>query len=106
MDAARPILEVRGLEKRIHSGTHEVEILRGLDFSAPAGQFLAIRGPSGSGKSTLLGLLAGLDSPSAGSSSPRAYAVSRGSFASIVIVLTSRGWGRAVRPSPAAHESP
>jgi len=67
MPESHPILEVRGLEKRIHSGTHEVEILRGLDFSAPAGQFLAIRGPSGSGKSTLLGLLAGLDSPSAGS---------------------------------------
>jgi len=61
------ILEVSGLEKRIHSGTHEVEILRRLDFAAPAGQFLAVRGPSGSGKSTLLGLLAGLDSPSAGS---------------------------------------
>ena len=32
----------------------------------PAGQFVAIVGASGSGKSTLLGLLAGLDTPSAG----------------------------------------
>ncbi len=61
-----PILEVQGLKKTIHSGTHEVRILRGLDFVIPRGQFAAIRGPSGSGKSTLLGLLAGLDSPSAG----------------------------------------
>lgn len=44
-----------------------MDILRGIDFSVPRGQFIAIMGPSGSGKSTLLGLLAGLDSASAGS---------------------------------------
>ncbi|MEA2178130.1 MAG: putative transport system ATP-binding protein, partial [Solirubrobacteraceae bacterium] len=32
----------------------------------PAGQFTAVMGPSGSGKSTLMHLLAGLDTPSAG----------------------------------------
>ncbi len=60
------IIEVRRLVKRINSGSHEVEILRGVDFSIPAGQFVAIMGPSGSGKSTLLGLLAGLDTPTEG----------------------------------------
>jgi len=44
-----------------------VEILRGINFAVPRGQFIAIMGPSGSGKSTLLGLLAGLDTPTAGS---------------------------------------
>jgi putative ABC transport system ATP-binding protein len=44
-----------------------VEILRGINFAVPQGQFIAIMGPSGSGKSTLLGLLAGLDTPTAGS---------------------------------------
>jgi putative ABC transport system ATP-binding protein len=60
------ILEARGLTKTIDTGTHRVEILRGVDFEVPAGQFVAIMGASGSGKSTLLGLLAGLDTPTAG----------------------------------------
>src|SRR5713101_8664463 len=60
------ILEARELTKIIDTGTHRVEILRGVDFEIPAGQFVAIMGASGSGKSTLLGLLAGLDSPTEG----------------------------------------
>src|SRR5579863_3449770 len=62
-----PILEARGLTKIIDTGTHRVEILRGIDLEVPAGQFVAIMGASGSGKSTLLGLLAGLDTPTSGS---------------------------------------
>ena len=61
-----PTLEVRAVTKTIDTGTHRVEILRGIDFEVPAGQFVAIMGASGSGKSTLLGLLAGLDAPSTG----------------------------------------
>ena len=61
-----PILETRNLTKVIDTGSHRVEILRGIDLAIPAGQFVAIMGASGSGKSTLLGLLAGLDSPSSG----------------------------------------
>jgi putative ABC transport system ATP-binding protein len=65
--APRPIIQVSGLTRSIESGTHRVDILRGIDFEVPAGQFVAIMGASGSGKSTLLGLLAGLDTASAGS---------------------------------------
>lgn len=61
------IIEARGVTKTIDTGTHRVEILRGVDFEVPKGQFAAIMGASGSGKSTLLGLLAGLDSPTSGS---------------------------------------
>jgi putative ABC transport system ATP-binding protein len=62
----RPILEVRNVAKSIDTGTHRVDILRGIDFMIPQGQFAAIMGASGSGKSTLLGLLAGLDAPTSG----------------------------------------
>lgn len=61
-----PVLSVRGLTRSINSGSHVVEILRGISFDVPRGQFVAIMGASGSGKSTLLGLLAGLDTPTAG----------------------------------------
>lgn len=61
------MVEVKALKRRIDTGSHTVEILKGLDFSIARGQFVAIMGASGSGKSTLLGLLAGLDTPSDGS---------------------------------------
>ncbi len=60
------MIQVRSLTKSIDTGTHRVDILRGIDLEIPKGQFAAIMGPSGSGKSTLLGLLAGLDSPTSG----------------------------------------
>ena len=60
------MISVEGLRKSIRNGSRTVDILRGLDFIVPQGQFAAVMGSSGSGKSTLLGLLAGLDTPSAG----------------------------------------
>ncbi len=42
-------------------------MLDGVSFRIAEGDFVAIVGPSGSGKTTLLGLMAGLDTPSAGS---------------------------------------
>lgn len=63
---SQEILTLTGVTKSIDTGTHRVDILRGIDLTVRRGEFVAIMGASGSGKSTLLGLLAGLDSPSTG----------------------------------------
>jgi putative ABC transport system ATP-binding protein len=64
--ATASMITVDGLRKSIRNGNRTVDILKELSFTIPQGQFVAIMGGSGSGKSTLLGLLAGLDTPSAG----------------------------------------
>jgi putative ABC transport system ATP-binding protein len=60
------VIQVENLNKTIENPPSRVEILRGISFEVPSGQFLAIMGASGSGKSTLLGLLAGLDNVTSG----------------------------------------
>ena len=60
------ILTVRGLCKDVQDASGKLSILRDISFALEVGQTAAIVGASGSGKSTLLGILAGLDTPSAG----------------------------------------
>jgi putative ABC transport system ATP-binding protein len=61
------IVELRGVTKTFYRGKEPVSVLENLDLEIPEGAFEALMGPSGSGKSTLLNLIAGLDSPTAGS---------------------------------------
>ncbi len=62
-----PIIVAHGLTKAYQMGKRRLEVLRGVDLTVKAGEFLALRGASGAGKSTLLHLLGGLDRPEAGS---------------------------------------
>ena len=56
MTAAVPVIELTGVRKSFGP----VEVLKGVDFSAYAGQVTALVGDNGAGKSTLIKGLAGV----------------------------------------------
>ncbi len=56
----------KSLEQTYMSGGRPLTVLKDIDLEIEARSAIAIVGPSGSGKTTLLGLLAGLDTPTAG----------------------------------------
>lgn len=61
-----PALRLEQLTRTYRSGESDLTVLADVDLLIEAGERVAIIGPSGSGKTTLLGLCAGLDLPSAG----------------------------------------
>ena len=62
-----PLIELRDIRKSYGGGdAPQVDVLRGIDLSIHAGEFVAIVGASGSGKSTLMNILGCLDRPTVG----------------------------------------
>jgi putative ABC transport system ATP-binding protein len=60
------VLELRSISKVYGKGAAEVQALRDVSLSVPAGTMVAVMGPSGSGKSTLLTIAGTLEEPTSG----------------------------------------
>jgi putative ABC transport system ATP-binding protein len=68
-DAGTPtgaMVVVEDLRRTYGSGDTAVHALRGVSFTVPRGELVALRGRSGSGKTTVLNLVGGLDAPDGG----------------------------------------
>jgi len=60
------MVAVEGVVRTFGSGRTATRALRGVSFTVPSGQLVALRGRSGSGKTTLLNIVGGLDMPDEG----------------------------------------
>lgn len=61
------MIEISNLHKSYKTGSSELHVLKGIDFSVKEGELVSIMGSSGSGKSTLLNILGMLDEADSGS---------------------------------------
>jgi len=60
------MIEIKNLKKSFIDGESITQVLKGIDFKAETGEFIAIMGRSGAGKSTLLYQMGLLDKPTEG----------------------------------------
>jgi ABC-type lipoprotein export system ATPase subunit len=105
-----PAVELRDLF-RIHSSPEgSAAALQGLSLAVREGEILVVLGPSGSGKTTLLRILAGLDTPSAGSVRVFGEEIGRlsphalGAYRTTTIGYADQHYSRALEPELTARE--
>ena len=60
------MIQTKNLRKSFWNGSAKTEILKGIDFNAERGEFIAIMGRSGAGKSTFMYQISLLDEPTSG----------------------------------------
>ena len=60
------MIETKKLTKTFQNGPVQTQVLKGVDFKAETGEFVAIMGRSGAGKSTFLYQMSLLDEPTSG----------------------------------------
>jgi putative ABC transport system ATP-binding protein len=60
------LISIDKLVKDYDGPTGPIHVLKGVDLTVEAGEFVGIQGPSGSGKTTLLNMITGIDRPTEG----------------------------------------
>lgn len=60
------LIRLENLTRSFKNGEQNLQVLKGINLSIQAGEFVAIIGSSGSGKTTLMNILGCLDQPSSG----------------------------------------
>src|ERR671937_378773 len=60
------LIRAEDLWRTYQMGAEEIHALRGVSFTIPPGEYVAVMGPSGSGKSTLMNIIGCLDTPTRG----------------------------------------
>jgi putative ABC transport system ATP-binding protein len=66
VETARPLIQLRAVEKVYRTGKLAYPALRGVDLTIGVGEIVAIVGPSGSGKTTIMNMVTGIDRPTGG----------------------------------------
>jgi putative ABC transport system ATP-binding protein len=66
VETARPLIQLRAVEKVYRTGKLAYLALRGVDLTIDSGEMVAIVGPSGSGKTTIMNMVTGIDRPTGG----------------------------------------
>jgi putative ABC transport system ATP-binding protein len=62
----KEIISLQDIRKSYYLGRQELPVLKGINLTIRANEYVALMGPSGSGKSTLMNILGCLDTPSSG----------------------------------------